>query len=689
MREGDLRRTLEAALTKHREGKLLEAAAHYERVLTLEPSHEQALFLSAAIALETGRADEGKRRLEQLIERFPHNAVYWTNLGEAYRRGASYEQAATALARAVTLKPDLAPAHFNLALVARQLGEHETALSAFERAAELKPEDAQVQHGLAKALVHAGQHARALGHFQCALITNPSRAEPYVDYAACLRHLGRLDAARVAAARAVSLAPESWLGHHEESAVASEQGRFDDALAASRRAIALSPSSALAHTGLAAALADTGQLEDALATYRRVVDLDPANHIAHSNIVFLEAFRHGSTAASIAAEARAWSERQAASFSAHVREHDNVPAPERRLRVGYVSSNYNSHCQALFTLPVLAHHDREAFEVVGYSATARTDATTHELSSRFDRFFDISALGPVEAAELIRSHRIDILVDLTMHMAECQLRTFACKPAPVQIAWLAYPGTTGLAAMDYRVTDRHLDPPDAPQGDYSEESLALPDTFWCYAPRAALELSELPAKSNGFVTFGCFNSFWKLNEPTLELWARVLGAVPGSRLLLLAPEGRSRERIDALFGKQGVERARLGYVTRRPRSEYLKLYHQVDVCLDTLPYNGHTTSLDSFWMGVPVVSLVGSTVVGRAGLCQAENLELPELATLTREDFVARAASLASDLGSLAEMRATLRGRLERSPLMDAPRFTQNLEDAYRSAWQRWCGGRS
>ncbi|HEX2876621.1 MAG TPA: hypothetical protein VHP33_35465, partial [Polyangiaceae bacterium] len=249
-----------------------------------------------------------------------------------------------------------------------------------------------------------------------------------------------------------------------------------------------------------------------------------------------------------------------------------------------------------------------------------------------------------------------------------------------------YPGTTGLGTMDYRVTDRHLDPPELPSAPYAEESLVLPDTFWCYrAGQGVPEVSPLPALSRGYVTFGSLNAFWKLNLPTLQLWARVLTAVPSSKLLLLAPEGAARARVLEVLRGEAVDEARVEFASRRPRLDYLKLYQRIDVGLDSLPYNGHTTSLDAFFMGVPVVTLVGETVVGRAGLCQARNLGLPELVAETPAAFVAAAVHLATDRDGLARLRAGLRERLQGSPLMDAPRFTANLEAAYRKAWRRWC----
>lgn len=677
-------RVFEQAVAEHRAGRAAEAARLYREVLRCDPKHEQARFLVAALALEAGGLDEAHALLSALLKEQPQNAVYWSNLGETLRRQNNLEQAASALARAVALKPDLAPAHFNLGIVTQELGETTLSRQAFERAVELKPDDARLQRAFAAALVRGAHYERAIGHFQCALLGQPS-ASLYCEYAACLRNAGRLEAALHAAERAVELEPKSALALHERSAVLVELARFDDAIGSSELALRIEPRSAALHTGLAAALVEVGRLDEGLNAYRAAVSLDERDYLAHSNLVFLLAFQPGVSAQMLLDEARRWAERHAQPLRRSVRDHDNERAPERRLRIGYVSSNFNRHCQALFTLPLLEHHDRRSFELFAYASQLRSDEVTTELVRQFDHWHDISRLTPAAAADLIRGHRIDILVDLTMHMSVTQLLIFAQKPAPIQIAWLAYPGTTGLSSMDYRVTDRHLDPPDQLAQPYAEQSLVMPDTFWCYRAGDAPEVAPLPALGRGYVTFGSLNSFWKLNTATLLLWARVLAELPNSRLLLLAPPGSARARVGATFASAGVAAERLQFADRRPRSDYLKLYREIDVCLDTLPYNGHTTSLDAFYMGVPVVSLVGDTVVGRAGLCHARNLGLPELVADTPDSFVEAAHRLATDLPALAQLRAELRERLQKSPLMDAPRFAANLEAKYREAWRQWC----
>ncbi len=257
----------------------------------------------------------------------------------------------------------------------------------------------------------------------------------------------------------------------------------------------------------------------------------------------------------------------------------------------------------------------------------------------------------------------------------------------MQVCWLAYPGSTGLSTIDYRLSDPYLDPPGMDESVYTERTIRLPDSFWCYDPleNRNIPVNSLPAQETGVVTFGCLNNFCKMNDGTLALWAEVLRQAAGSRLVLLAPQGSARQRTTERFRQEGIDPHRIEFVPQQPRREYLKVYHRIDVGLDSFPANGHTTSLDSFWMGVPVVSLVGQTTLSRAGWCQLSNLGLRDLAAQSPEQFVRIAVELATDLPRLNELRSNLRRRMQQSPLMDAPKFARGVEAAYRRMWHTWC----
>jgi predicted O-linked N-acetylglucosamine transferase (SPINDLY family) len=298
----------------------------------------------------------------------------------------------------------------------------------------------------------------------------------------------------------------------------------------------------------------------------------------------------------------------------------------------------------------------------------------------------INALADSELPDLIRQDQIDILVDLALHTANNRLLAFACKPAPIQVSFAGYPGRSGLETIDYHLTDPYLTPPVSGDERGPDIPFRLPDTFWCYDPQTTDRgVNSLPALANGHLTFGCLNNFCKVNPAVLQLWVRTLSALPGSRLLLLTAEGRHRARTLDLLAQGGVSPNRIEFVCHQPREKYLALYQRIDLGLDTFPYNGHTTSLDSYWMGVPVVTLIGRTSFGRAGWSQLSNLGLTELAAHTPDEFVAISVALARDLARLAALRASLRERMQRSALMNASRFARQIEAAYRTMWHRWC----
>jgi predicted O-linked N-acetylglucosamine transferase (SPINDLY family) len=290
-------------------------------------------------------------------------------------------------------------------------------------------------------------------------------------------------------------------------------------------------------------------------------------------------------------------------------------------------------------------------------------------------------------AKLVRDDGIDILVDLTLHLSGNRLLTFARKPAPVQVTFAGYPAGTGLEAIDYRLSDRYLDPPGTGDENYSERTVRLPHTFWCYEPDGdGPDVGPLPSAAAGRITFGCLSNFCKVNAPVLRLWSRVLATVPGSRMLLLCPRGEHRAATVEAFAAHGIDPGRLELVEPGPRRQYLEHYHRIDIALDTFPYNGHTTGLDALWMGVPVVTLVRESSLGRAGWSQLSNLHLTELASNDEDEYVAIASKLAGDIPRLSELRSTLRQRMRASPLMDAPNFARGIENAYRQMWRTWCG---
>jgi predicted O-linked N-acetylglucosamine transferase (SPINDLY family) len=570
-------------------------------------------------------------------------------------------------------------------------GDFSGALRQHEIAVDARPKDPRLHLALARALRGVGSLARSVAHYHCVLALDDRNVGALVELSSVLEALGRVQGAGVTSTHALRIDPSCAMAHATLAAVFVLQSRYDDAIASCRRALALDPSSWLAHFHLGYALAGNGAVADALSSYRGAVDLRPENHAAHSALLFLMPYAPRIDASAIGAEARAWARLRAEPLANEIRPHDNDRDPERRLRVGYVSPDLHDHPVSLFLQPLFESFDRRRIEVFCYSSVRREDAVTQRLRALAEGWRDVLHASDSTVAELIREDRVDVLVDLTMHASGGRPLLFARKPAPVQVCWLAYVGTTGLSTMDYRMTDPYLEPPGIDPGWCTESPLVLPDSFWCYAPWQAAtdagrlpDVGPLPAASAGHVTFGSQHSIQKTNDGVLSLWARVLCEVEGSRLVMYAPQGARRPIVQA-FERSGVDKSRLEFVTLRGRREYLSEYGRIDVCLDTFPCNGATSSLDAFWMGVPVVTLAGQTPPGRAGLSIATNLGLPELVARTEDDYVRVAVGLTKDLRKLSDLRAALRGRMQASPLMDAPRFARNVEQAYRNAWRNWC----
>jgi predicted O-linked N-acetylglucosamine transferase (SPINDLY family) len=583
------------------------------------------------------------------------------------------------------LQPGHAEAHNNLGNVLRDQGKLDEAVDCFRQALRLKPASADTYNNLANALTDQGKLDEAATAYRRAIALNPALAEAHANLGIALRNQGKLDEAVACHQRAIELNPNYAEPYNNLGNAFLEQRKLAEAAVCYRRALALRPDFAEALNNLGNVLKDQGELDEAVASYRRAVQAKPGFAVAHSNLVYTLHFSPRYDAAAIAEEHRRWNRQHAEPLAPSIHPHPNDRDLGRRLRVGYVSPDFRDHCQSFFTVPLLSAHDHQNFEIYGYADVARPDSLTARLSGLADGWRNIAGRSDEQVAEMIRADRIDILVDLTMHMACNRLLVFARKPAPVQVCWLAYPGSSGLSTVDYRLTDAHLDPLDGHDHFHAEQSIRLPDCFWCYDPLTAEPaVNDLPALTQNHVTFGSLNNFCKVTPAVLKLWAEVLRAVPRSRLRMLAPEGGCRQRVLDLFQDAGVAADRVTFVAQQPRPQYLELFHAIDIGLDSFPYNGHTTSLDSFWMGVPVVTLAGRTAVGRAGVCLLENLGLPEWIAATPEQFVASAVEMAGNLARVSQLRATLRERLRRSPLMDAPRFARNVEAAYRAMWRHW-----
>jgi protein O-GlcNAc transferase len=650
MSKATITEALQSAIAHHQAGRLPEAEALYREILARDPRCADALHLLGVAALQVGRHELAVDLIRQAVKFSPKRAHFHSNLGEAYRGLARFDEAIASLRRALTLQPDFPAALNSLGVVLGAQHQTDEAFICYQKAIQRDPNYADAHHNLGVVFSQRGEWEKAEACFHRALVLRPNAADTHTS-----------------------------LGN-----VFKKRGQLDEAIAAYQQAIAIKPNSPEAHNNLGEVFKDQGRLDAAIDAYRRALRHDRPD--IHSNIVLTLHYRSGDEVGMIAGEFHRWNQQHAVPLAALILPHTQNRSPGRRLRIGYVSPDLCDHVIGYNLLPLFERHNHRDFEIFGYAQVSTPDAITERLRACCDHWRNISDMTDVQLVAQVRRDEIDILVDLALHLAKNRLPVFARKPAPVQVSFAGYPGGSGVQAIDYHLTDRFLEPPNPDHAIGPDAPCYLPASFWCYEGLAVdLPVGPLPAVSGGRVTFGCLNNFCKFNVRTLELWTRVVVGVPGSRLLLLAPKGSARERTLNLFAQAGLAADRIEFAERQPRERYLALYHRIDVGLDTFPYNGHSTSLDSYWMGVPVVTLVGSTPVSRAGWSQLSNLGLTELAAATPEDFVRLASALARDLPRLAALRAGLRERMRRSPLMDGAQFTRGIESAYRTMWQQWC----
>jgi predicted O-linked N-acetylglucosamine transferase (SPINDLY family) len=487
----------------------------------------------------------------------------------------------------------------------------------------------------------------------------PDVASYHTNLGLALARARRFEEAVACQRQVIALAPTAPEAYSNLGNSLLALGRMEEAIGNYRRELSARPADGKVWSNLGYALAETGRIPEAIDCYRRGVALLPGDSPLHSNLLMLLQFEPLATSASITEEHRRWAARHAAPLTREIRPHTNDRTPGRRLRIGYVSADFWHHVIGRSMLPILANHDHSRFEVFCYSGSLSTDAMTQRIKGHADVWRDTGSLDDTQLVELIRQDRIDVLVDLTLHMGNDRLLAFARKPAPVQITYLGYAASTGLPTMDYRITDVHLDPPgEVPEGP--ERLLRLPRCYWAYRPPAeAPDIGSLPFLRNGHVTFGSFNNFRKVNPLVIGAWAQLLRELPGSRLMLLMPGGDANAHVLSLFERQGVRREQVQMLPVRPLDAYFRLYQEVDISLDPFPYNGGITSLDSLWMGVPFATLAGGRAVGRAGLSLLTNGGLTDLIARSVEEYVRINLKLARDTARLEHFRRTLRTHLE------------------------------
>ncbi|HEB86830.1 MAG TPA: glycosyltransferase family 41 protein [Gammaproteobacteria bacterium] len=617
---------------------------------------DTSTVLRQALALiEDNRIMEAKALYERLCAIDKGNPEAWSGLGIVNDKLGSLDQAASCYRRVLKIKPQIERVHYSLANVLRRQGKIADSVPYYREALRLKPDFVRACGELAEALRLQGKLNEAV--------------EVYRDL---LRV--KADAAEV---------------HNDLGDMLKRQGQFGEAAKCFQRAIRIKPELAAAHSNLGSAYTLQGRLQEAEESHRHAIKLNPDLVYADSNFLCCLNYSPAHNGEQLFAEHRRWAARHTAGVHAFT-EYSNTPIPGRCLRIGYLSSDLRRHPVAFFLLQILANHDPAEVEVICYSQGMRPDPITQLFRSLVNGWRHIYNMADDQVAEMIHRDGIDILVDLAGHSGNHRLTVFARKPAPVQVTYLGYPNTTGLSTMDYRLTDQWADPPGMTEEYHSEQLYRLPHGFLCYQPAPDCPAIEaLPSIGSGYITFGSLNNLAKTTPEVIAPWASILHAVPGSRLLLKnhsLVDVVTRERYYSMLGEHGIGRERADLMAPiASHGDHLALYNQIDIALDTFPYNGTTTTCEALWMGVPVVTLAGQMHAGRVGVSLLTQVGMPELIAGDTDTYAAIAIKLAHDPGRLSGMRESMRGRVMNSSLCDGKRFARELQKAYREMWKIWC----
>ena len=682
------------------------------------PSPQQ---IQALVSLfDQGRYREAENLAREMTIQFPSNSFGWTTLGVVLQQMGRNEEALQQLQKGVALAPKDAQAHSNLGNTLSYLGRLDEAEASFRRALKIDKNFAEAHLNLGATLHDLGRFGEAEASYRRALQLKPGLADAHYNLGNTLKSQEKLEEAVASFRKALQIAPKLVGAANNLGAALQAQGKLAEAEAILRNVLQTNPDSLEAYSNLGSTLHDMGRLEEARAEYEKALRIKPdhaeilsnlGNTLmtmglqkeavrsfrnalaskpdflkARSNLLFSLNYSSGASPEDCLAEARRYGEIVSSKAAAKFTRWPVTVNP-KKLRIGLVSADFRNHPVGYFLESVLGQLAASSLELFAYPAFHKSDELTARIKRCFSAWHPVHGMNDAAAARLIHDDKIHILIDLAGHTRLNRLPIFAWKPAPIQATWLGYFATTGVAEIDYIIGDPHVSPA-SESAHFSESIWQLPECYWCFsAPDSRVDVSALPALQAGHITFGCFNNLSKMNDAVVALWAKILSAVPGAKLFLKYSQlndAAVREATLQRYAMQGIGADRLILEGSSPRAEYLASYHRVDIALDPFPYPGGTTSMESLWMGVPVLTRRGDRFLAHAGETIACNARLNEWIANDNDDYVAKAVSFASDLDHLAKLRARLRKQVMLSPLFDAPRFASNFEQAMWGMWEQW-----
>ncbi|WP_374350784.1 tetratricopeptide repeat protein [Chitinimonas sp.] len=672
--------------------KYAAALPLYQELKDVFPDDLELLNNLAVAYLRTGDAEHGRPLLERVAELTPQDKGVLLNLGVACQLRWELHGALTFFKRAYAIDPNDIGVCVNLGLTLERMGRPAEAAVYYNRAIKIDPNQSDIHCYFGVAMMAQNQLDKAEKAFKDCLAINAEHAEALQGLANLYRRRQDKVKARELYEQAMQSKPD-WVPLYPMLAsLLIEMEAFDDAANVLERGFELAPMELGLWMSKASLRLKRGDIAGAMEVYREIMANSPSDPGSSSGVLFCMNYDVTLTPAELAEHYKNWD----AQFTRHLRDDQfqfpNSREPGRKLRIGYVSGDFRQHSVGFFAEPIICNHDKQRFEVYCYANLGHVDSVTQRIMAKADHWRWIADMPDKAVIEMIKIDQIDILIDLSNHTAYNRLFTFAAKPAPVQMTWIGMPTTTGLSAIDYRISDPYMDPPGMTEALHSEKLLRLAHSGWCYVPADIgrdIEVGPLPASKNGYLTFASFNAFGKINTQVIELWGKLVSAVPGSVLYMYTggkdADETLNEKVKRVFKACGFPMEQLRLFGSKPMKDFLAFHNEIDIALDPFPYNGGTTTAHSLWMGVPVLTLAGVKPIQRMGVSMNTNAGVPEFIANSAEEYVEIAERFARDLPALAKVRAGLRAAMQASPLMDAELVTRDLEAGLIEAWEDWC----
>jgi predicted O-linked N-acetylglucosamine transferase (SPINDLY family) len=713
---------IEIAFAAYRRGDWVAADRMFQEILRATPQHFDALHLLGVLRTGQGQHAEAVRLIKRALKLNPRFADAHYNLGVALQGLGKIRDAVASYREVLALAPNHLHACNNLGIALQAMGRREEAERIFRRAVAIEPAFAEAHHNLGRALAEMERREEAVACYAAALRAKPDYVDALNNMGAALEAMGDYASALEVLTRAVSLAPTMANARNNLAVVLGRLGRHDEAIGHLRTALKASPEFAEAHNNLGNALKALHRYEPAIASYRaalaanadyveamvnlgnvlallsrhseavdfyrQALAIRPDFSEAHVCLLFALDFDPAVTAGEHQAERRRWYERHAKRFASSIKPHANDRDPDRKLRIGYVSADFRRHSAAVAFAPAVAHHDLERFDVMLYSNTAVEDDMTDRLRAAASGWRRIRGLSDDALADVIRSDRIDILIDLSGHSEGNRLLMFARKPAPIQVSAWGHVTGTGLPTIDYLFADA-VCMPEAHRRWLAEAVYDLPCAIAYDPPEYAPAVAPSPVSLGNPLTFGCLNRLSKVSAHALDLWARLLRDIPDARILLKdvqLSDPEERARIGAAFAERGVGQERLLLFPGTGHAEHLAAYGQVDIALDPIPASGGVSTLEALWMGVPVLALAGTEgSSGRAAATVLTALGLTDWIARTEDDYLGIARRWTEDVPGLGVLRGNLRPHMASTPVGNPDAYSRAVEAAYRAMWASYC----